>query len=535
MAPSPVVLELSGITKRFGPLLANDRIDLTLRRGEILALLGENGAGKTTLMNILFGHYVADAGEVRVAGPDGGLVALPPGQPRAALAAGIGMVHQHFTLAENLTVLDNIVLGTERLTRLGRADRVARAKLDALMRRSGLAVDLDAVVSRLTVGERQRIEILKALYRDARILVLDEPTAVLTPQESEGLFATLRALAADGLAVVFISHKLAEVVAASDRVAVLRGGAKVAERATAGADRATLAELMVGRPVAASRREPRRPGPAVLRLEAVSVAGADVRNRLDAADLEVREGEIVGIAGVSGNGQTALAGLLSGLVAPAAGRVTLHGGAVERFDPARFVAAGIGRIPEDRHHEGVVAGMTVEENIALEELRTPRFQRAGFLRFGAIRARAREAIAAYEIKCPGPGAPIRLLSGGNMQKAILARALDGAPKLIVANQPTRGLDVGAVAEVHRRLLEARMRGAGVVLISEDLDELFVLADRIAVMFRSRLGPALPSESLTLASLGLMMAGHDPEEAGPAVAGPAEAGAAEAGATREAAR
>ncbi|TPQ50321.1 sugar ABC transporter ATP-binding protein, partial [Prosthecomicrobium hirschii] len=360
-------------------------------------------------------------------------------------------------------------------------------------------------------GQKQRVGIARALALEPRLVVLDEPTAVLTPQESDGLFATLRALAAQGLSVVFISHKLNEVVSASDRVAVLRGGRKVAERETAGADRATLAELMVGRPIAASRREPREPGRTVLKLDAVSVAGHDVRTRLASVSLDLREGEVVGVAGVSGNGQTALASLVCGLVAPSAGTMTLLDQALTEFDPGAFVAAGIGRIPEDRHSEGVVGSMSIAENVALETIGTERFQTGGFLKFGAMRQAAEEAIRGYEIKCPGPDAPIRLLSGGNMQKAILARALDGAPKLIIANQPTRGLDVGAVAEVHRRLLAARMRGAAVLLISEDLDELFELSDRIAVMFRSRLTAALPSAGLDLKTLGLMMAGHDPAE------------------------
>ncbi|WP_018260430.1 ABC transporter ATP-binding protein [Methylobacterium sp. WSM2598] len=505
------MLELRGITKRFGSLVANDAIDLDLKQGEILALLGENGAGKTTLMSILFGHYTADAGSVRVAGPDGRLVALPPGRPRAALAAGIGMVHQHFALAEALTGFENVTLGTEPLWRPGRRVAAARRRLDGLMRRSGLGVDLDVPVARLAVGERQRVEILKALYRDARVLILDEPTAVLTPAESEGLFATLRALAGQGLAVAFISHKLGEVLGGSDRVAVLRGGRKVAERPTAGADRAVLAELMVGRAVPASRRQARAPGREVLALDGVSVAGPDARNRLDGASLSLREGEILGIAGVAGNGQAALARLLFGLARPSAGTVRVNGQVLRRFAPKQAVALGIGRIPEDRHHEGVVATMSVAETIAAEGIRT-RFQRAGLLRFPAIRARAEAAIRDYDIRCPGPDAPIRLLSGGNMQKAILARALDGAPGLIVAAQPTRGLDVGAVAEVHRRLLDARLRGAGIVLISEDLDELLALSDRIAVMVRSRLSPALESERLDLTRLGLMMAGQDPDGA-----------------------
>lgn len=508
----PVVLELRGITKRFGTLIANDAIDLVMRKGEILALLGENGAGKTTLMNILFGHYVADEGAVLVGDEVGAMVPLTPGSPRAALDAGIGMVHQHFALAENLSVLDNITLGTEPLLRLTRSDAAARLKLQGLMERSGLRIDLDAPVAQLSVGERQRIEILKALYRDARILVLDEPTAVLTPQESDGLFQTLRSLAAQGLSVVFISHKLHEVVSGSDRVAVLRGGRKVAEIATRGSDKAQLAELMVGRVVSPSKREPLQPGAPVLILADVSVSGGTLRHRLGGIELTVREGEIVGIAGVSGNGQSALAGLLSGLVVPSSGTMSLGGAVLGEFDPQAFVAAGVGRIPEDRHHEGAVGTMTIAENIVLETVAKARFQRFGFLKFGAIRRRAEEAIAAYDIRCPGPDAVIRQLSGGNMQKVILARALDDEPQLILANQPTRGLDVGAVAEVHRRLLAARERGAAIVLITEDLDELFALSDRVAVMFRSRMSETMASETLDLKTLGLMMAGQNRGEA-----------------------
>lgn len=507
---NPVLLELRGVTKRFGPLVANDAVDLVLRGGEILALLGENGAGKTTLMNILFGHYVADEGDVLVDDGAGRLTPLPPGKPKAALAAGIGMVHQHFTLVETLTVLENVILGADSLFRLTRSSRAARGKLAGLMARSGLQVDLDARVGDLAVGERQRVEILKALYRDARILVLDEPTAVLTPQESEGLYRVLRALADQGLAIVFISHKLNEVIAASDRVAVLRGGRKVAERPTVGADRALLAELMVGRAIAPSRREAREPGAPTLVLDRVHVSGGDHRQTLIDASLILRAGEIVGIAGVSGNGQGALAGLLSGLLAPSAGSMTLNGKMVTRFDPPSLIAAGVGRIPEDRHREGAVGAMTIEENLALETIGTSRFQRFGFLRRTAMRGFAEQSIKGFDIRCPGPEAPIRLLSGGNMQKVILARAMDGDPALILANQPTRGLDVGAVSEVHRRLLAARLSGAAVLLISEDLDELFELSDRIAVMFGGRLSPAMATDSLDIQTLGLLMAGHQEE-------------------------
>ncbi|MCB1498975.1 MAG: ABC transporter ATP-binding protein [Bauldia sp.] len=506
-----LVLRLSGITKRFGPLVANDGVDLDLHRGEVLALLGENGAGKTTLMNILFGHYVANSGEVSVAGEDGTLRPLPPGSPHAALAAGIGMVHQHFTLAENLTGLENIMLGTEPVLRLSRRTGAARKKVGAVMRESGLAVDLDVQVSRLTVGERQRVEILKALYRDARILVLDEPTAVLTPAEADGLFATIRALAAGGLAVIFISHKLGEVLAVSNRIAVLRGGRKVGEMATAGADRRGIAEMMVGRDVPASRRTPRERGRPLFELDRVSVGGGH-RRGLEDASLAIAEGEIVGIAGVSGNGQAALAALAAGLARPASGAMRLFGAEVRGHDPRSFSRAGVARIPEDRHHDGVVGAMTVAENVALEEIREPRFQRGGFLRFGAIRARAEQAIRDYDVRCQGPEAPARLLSGGNIQKLILARVLDREPRLVLANQPTRGLDIGAQTEVHRRLLAARERGAGVLLISEDLDELMMLSDRISVIYAGRLSEALPAEGLDRGTLGLMMAGHAEEKA-----------------------
>ncbi len=501
------VLSLRGVTKRFGALTANDRIDLDLASGEIVALLGENGAGKTTLMNILFGHYVADEGEVLVAGPDGALAPLPPGSADAALAAGVGMVHQHFTLAENLSGFDNIVLGTRPLFSIGIAGRGARARIERIAAEAGLSVDLDAPVARLSVGEKQRVEILKALYRDVRVLILDEPTAVLTPQEAEGLAETVRTLAARGLAVIFISHKLAEVLALCERVVVLRGGAKVADRPTAGADRATLAGLMVGRTIEVRHAAPREVGPPVLELDAVT-ASLGRRDRLDRASLVLRAGEIVGIAGVSGNGQGTLAALVAGLAAPARGRLTVLGDEIRREDPRAMVARGVGRIPEDRHREGSVGAMSIAENFVIERLQRGGFQRWGFLAGDTIRRETEAAIAAFDVRCPGPGAPIRLLSGGNMQKVILARALDGEPKLVLAHQPTRGLDVAATADIHRRLLDARDRGAGVLLISEDLDEIFTLADRIAGIHHGALSDAHPAGRLDQRAVGLLMAGQD---------------------------
>ncbi len=507
MNPSPV-LRLRGISKVFGALRANDAIDLDLYPGEILALLGENGAGKTTLMNILFGHYVADAGTIEVADVVGQLQPLKPGSPQAALAAGIGMVHQHFTLAGNLSVLDNIVLGSEPLWWPFSRRSDARQRLNALIEQVGLQVPLTARVAELSVGERQRVELLKALYRKARVLIMDEPTAVLTPQESERLFDTLRRLAQQGLAVVFISHKLAEVMALSRRVVVLRGGRVVAERSTEATDRHQLAELMVGRDLPPTIRPPQPPGESVLEMRGVTLRGDHGRTLLDGAELSVYRHEIVGIAGVSGNGQAALAGLIAGLYAPVSGTLQLLGRPVTRADPAARVRSEVGRIPEDRHRDGVIGDLALWENLLLEDYRRPAWQRFGLLRRRAAREHSRRVIADYDIRCPGPQARTKLLSGGNMQKLILGRVLGRQPDLLLADQPTRGLDVGAVRYVHQQLLAARARGAGIVLISEDLDELLTLADRVAVVYRGRLGPALPVEQVTIRGLGLMMAGHE---------------------------
>lgn len=507
LAAAPVVLQLQGVTKRFGDLVANDGIDLEVRRGEILALLGENGAGKTTLMSVLFGHYVADAGTVRVADAAGTLRELPPGSPRAALAAGVGMVHQHFALAAGLSVLENVVLGTEPLWRWRRREAVARRRLAGLMAASGLEVPLDAPAGGLSVGERQRVEILKALHRDVRALILDEPTAVLAPQEAERLFATLERLAAGGLAILFISHKLDEVTRLARRVAVLRAGKKVAEIETAGATPAAIAEAMVGRPVALPRRGPLPPGPPVLELRGVDVPMPAGRGA-SGLSLAVRAREIVGIAGVSGNGQRALAALLAGLARPAAGEARLLGRPWPRPDPRAVMAAGVGRVPEDRLADGAVAEMSVAENLVLETCRRPAFQRLGFQRRRAARAHAERLIRAWDVRCEGPGQRVGLLSGGNIQKLLLGRVLELAPRLLLADQPTRGLDVGAVAFVHGRLLDARRDGAAVLLISEDLDELLRLADRIAVFHRGTLSEALPAGSVTARELGLLMTGQE---------------------------
>jgi ABC-type uncharacterized transport system ATPase subunit len=499
-----VVLRLERITKRFGALTANDAISLTLRRGEVVALLGENGAGKTTLMNVLFGHYVADEGTVEVFGQP-----LPPGTPKAALTAGVGMVHQHFTLAGNLTVLDNIRLGTEGLWSRGHSN--ARTKVEALSRDFGLAVHPDAKVARLTVGERQRVEILKALYRDARILILDEPTAVLTPQESDALFATLRKATAMGLSVIFISHKLHEVMAIADRCIVLRHGRVVGEVDTHATDKAALAALMVGGELSLPRAEPRVAGEVLLRLDKVSTPDKGAVPGLKSLTLELRAGQITGLAGVSGNGQAALAEIIAGLALPATGTLSLRGDDVGQWSPSAALAKGIARIPEDRHHQGSIADFDLTENAVLETYRT-RFARRGWMNWHAARDFADGIIAGYDVRCPGPETRIRLLSGGNMQKLILGRAMASGPQIILANQPVRGLDVGAIAYVQSQLIAARDGGAAVLLISEDLDEIMGLSDMIHVISEGRLSPAFARGTMSAAALGLWMAGQNFEGA-----------------------
>jgi simple sugar transport system ATP-binding protein len=500
------VLRLCGVTKRFGAITANDDVSLTLARGEVLALLGENGAGKSTLVSILFGHYVADAGTIEAFGQP-----LPPGDPAAALRAGIGMVHQHFTLADNLTVLDNVMLGTEPLWRPVSRRTAARARLASLARRVGLAVDADARVAALSVGERQRVEIVKALYRDARILILDEPTAVLTPQESESLFDVLRGLVADGLSIVFISHKLDEVLRVSHRIAVLRGGRLVATVAAREATRERLAEWMVGRAVPRVVARPHRRGDVVCTLSRVSVRAAGVAPLHDVS-LKLAAGQVTGIAGVSGNGQSTLADVLSGVRAADEGTVAIAGAALPA-DPRRWVEAGVARIPEDRHAVGLIGDLPVWENAIAEHYRRP-FASAGLIRRAEARAYARRVVERFDVRGGGLDTPARALSGGNMQKLILGRALGGGaarpedyvPVLIVANQPTWGLDVGGVGYVHHRLIETCARGAAVLLISDDLDEVLALSDRIAVMHAGRLSAPRAAATWTRGELGLAMAG-----------------------------
>jgi simple sugar transport system ATP-binding protein len=496
------VLRLDSITKRFGSLLANDGISLELGRGEVLGLLGENGAGKSTLVSILFGHYVADAGSIEAFG-----VALSPGQPKAALAAGIGMVHQHFTLADNLTVLDNVLIGTESLWQTFSRRRGARDKLERIARQFGLAIEPHARVAQLSVGERQRVEILKALYRGARILILDEPTAVLTPQEAQALFETLRTLVNEGLSIIFISHKLDEVLAVCNRVAVLRQGKLVAVRDASVTSKTELAELMVGRRVEPVQRavHAAASGAAPL-LRVVDLAAGE---KLTRATFEVASGEIFGIAGVSGNGQSELADALCGMIPPARGQILVRGTRIPSRATA-FVAAGVGRVPEDRAAIGVIGDLSVWENAISERYREPAFSRLGWLDRSAGRARAQQIVHQFDVRGSGIEAPARSLSGGNIQKLVLGRVLITAPDVIVANQPTWGLDIGAVSYVHGQLLAARERGAAIVLISEDLDELFTVADRVAVMFHGVLSE--PRARWSVGEIGLAMAGAQTADA-----------------------
>jgi len=496
------ILKLVNITKRFGSLTANDGISLTLGEGEILALLGENGAGKTTLMNILFGHYVADEGHVEVFGER-----LAAGLPDAALAAGIGMVHQHFSLADNLTVLDNIILGTRSLWSWKQETTGAVARIRQLADDFGLRVDPHAMVGSLSVGERQRVEILKALYRKARILILDEPTAVLTPQESDSLFETLRRLVDGGMSIIFISHKLSEILSVSDRVIVIRRGQVVAEQPIAEADRAGLAEAMVGRTVHEPKGRALKPGATVLELTNVCLDGRAGVHPLSNVDLTLRQHEIVGLAGVSGNGQQSLAGLISGLYQIASGDLTLHGKPLRSVHPAGMVQNGVGRIPEDRNSVGVIGEMSVRDNLISEKLREAPFSRGGILNAAAIERHAVRQIRDFDVRCQGPQAETRLLSGGNVQKLILARVLDAHPTVLLANQPSRGLDVGAVAYVHEKILDARERGAATLLISEDLEELMALSDRIVVIYHGRVSAPLDPHEVTARDIGLMMSGQ----------------------------
>ncbi len=496
------LVELRGIRKRFGPVVALDGADFELRAGEIHGLLGENGAGKTTLMNVLAGLYRADAGEVYL---DGRPVQIL--EPRDAVRVGVGMVHQHFELVGHFSALENVVLGREGGGWLRR--HRLRQEVEALMERVGLPVPLDRPVRELPVGVQQKVEILKALYRGARVLVLDEPTTLLTPQEVDSLFASLRTLVAAGVSVVFITHKLAEVLRTCDRITVMRRGRRVVTVSREEADARQLVEWMVGAsPPPAAVREPAQPGSPVLELEGVRVVDPRGVPVLEDVTLAVRSGELVGVAGVSGNGQQALAGVVAGSVRPAAGVVRVGGRPVRRGGVADRMREGVLSIPEDRLRDGVLPRMSVAENIVLGRHRL-HFPGVRY-RPEVVRGLALRAIEQYRIVCPGPDAAAGQLSGGNLQKLIAARVFEGArergARLLVAHNPTRGLDVPSTEFLHAQLLDFCRHGGGVLLISEDLDELMKLSDRITVLYRGRVVAEFPRVQFDRYAIGRAMAG-----------------------------
>jgi general nucleoside transport system ATP-binding protein len=498
-------VSLRGVTKRFPGVVANDEVDFEAAAGEVHALLGENGAGKSTLSSILTGLYRPDAGEIRI---DGEPVVFHA--PRDALDAGVCMVHQHFRLVPTFTVAENVLLGDHREE--GRRflvnPREIERRVAELGRRYDVAVDPRARVWQLSLGEQQRVEILKALYREARILVLDEPTAVLTPQEVESLFATVRTIAAEGRTVIFISHKLHEVRAVADRVTVLRGGRTVATLATAETTPQSLAALMVGREVEAARRTERttEPGGPALELDDVWARGDRGVDAVRGVTLQVRHGEILAIAGVAGNGQRELAETVTGMRPPARGSIRVGERQLRGGDPREAIRAGVGHVPEDRLSTGVAPSLSVGSNVVLKAYRERHVSRGPLLRFGAIRERAEGLIRRYDVKAPGPQVPARQLSGGNLQKVVLGREFSGEPRVLVAASPTRGLDVAATDAVHRYLREGAAGGMGILLIGEDLDEILALADRIAVIYEGRLVGELDASTATREEIGLLMAG-----------------------------
>jgi general nucleoside transport system ATP-binding protein len=500
VADAPL-LELKGITKRFGDLVANADVDFELAEGEVHALLGENGAGKSTLMNVLYGLYTPDGGQIRMQGRP-----LRLHSPRDAIDAGIGMVHQHFMLIPVMTVTENIVLALEPRHGLLIDRAAAREKVLALSREYGLAVRPDDRIESIGVAQQQRVEILKALFRHARILILDEPTAVLTPQESEELFGVIRALREQGTSIIFITHKLGEVLAIADRITVLRRGRVVATVPREGATEAGLAEMMVGRSVLLRvEKAPANPGPPALELGDVHVLDARGLEAVRGVSLTVHRGEIVGIAGVDGNGQSELVEALTGLAKPVSGSIKVDGREIAGGGARRSLDAGVGHIPEDRQRRGLVLDFTLAENVALHDYRHPPDSTFGVLWPRRLIARARGLLKEFDVRGGGPTTRAAALSGGNQQKVVIAREVSRDPQVLVAAQPTRGLDVGAIEFVHRRLVEERDEGRAILLVSFELDEIRGLSDRILVMYEGRIvaefGPDADEGELGLAMTG----------------------------------
>ncbi len=504
MEKSPeYVIEMLHITKEFPGIKANDDITLQLKKGEIHALLGENGAGKSTLMSVLFGLYQPEAGEIRKNG-----VKVEINDPNDATALKIGMVHQHFKLVEVFTVLDNIILGAET-TKLGFIQKKeARTKVQALSEKYGLHVDLDAKVEDITVGMQQRVEILKMLYRDNEILIFDEPTAVLTPQEIDELMATMREFAKEGKSILFISHKLNEIMEVSDRVTVLRKGKYVGTVNTSETNKQELSNMMVGRPVQLEVvKDEAKPTDEVLLVEHFSVPSrVHKRNAVDDVSFSVRKGEIVCVAGIDGNGQSELIYGLTGLDKSSGGKVTLCGEDITHTSIAHR-GKNMSHIPEDRHKYGLVLDFTLEQNMVLQRFQEPQFEKAGFINNAAVREYADELIDKFDVRS-GQGAVTvaRSMSGGNQQKAIIAREIDRDKPLIVAVQPTRGLDVGAIEYIHSQLVSERDKGKAILLVSLELDEVMSLSDRILVMYEGKIVGEFDPKKITVQELGLYMAG-----------------------------
>ncbi|HPF85359.1 MAG TPA: ABC transporter ATP-binding protein [Aminivibrio sp.] len=503
-SPHTEALSLRGITKVFPGVLANDDVNLSARRGEILAILGENGAGKSTLVKILYGMYQPDSGTVSVNGRAVGIRS-----PKDALALGIGMIHQHFTLVPVHTVWENVVLGLDPSSGRPAGGKGAALELEKLGRRYGLEVDPFAVVADLSVGMQQKTEILKALYRSVSILVLDEPTAVLTPGEADNLFGFLREFRAAGNTVLFITHKLGEVMEIADRIEVLRGGRNAGSFLQGEVSERELAARMVGGDIPPVGETLVRPaGRDVLEVRDLWVRGSRGHHAVRGVSFTVRAGEILGIAGVSGNGQEELADCVCGLARQERGEIRLDGRILPREDPGAVFRAGVGYIPADRHREGLVLDMTVEENLVLKNLSA--YSRKGFLREGAMRKNAERLIGEYGIRPPLPGSRTASLSGGNQQKVVAAREIEAGRKCIVAVQPTRGLDLGAAAHVHRMLAAARNEGRAILLVSTELSEVVSLSDTVAVMSGGEIAGIFPRESADLRTIGLLMAGRKGE-------------------------